>query len=117
MKILILGASSDIGLELLGLLDKKGIELGAHCFQNDRVFKKFQNSNFSKFKIFKKNLSSEIEAKRLFKSYINWSKEIEKGALNIGYMRTLANQFEICGNNPENYTHYSNNTNIFLSFP
>ena len=76
MKILVLGASSDIGLELLDLLNKKDVELGAHCFKNDSVLKKFQNSNFSKFKIFKKNLSSETEAKKLFKSYLNWSKEI-----------------------------------------
>lgn len=77
MKILVLGASSDIGLELLDLLNKKDVELGAHCFKNDGVFKKFQNSNFSKFKIFKRNLSSETEAKKLFKSYINWSKGID----------------------------------------
>ena len=43
MNVLILGASSDIGLEVTKIFLDKGFEVTAHCYKNKKIFKKFNN--------------------------------------------------------------------------
>ena len=76
-KILILGASSDIGLELLKLLNSDNYEIGAHCYRSQKTFKKISKKKFSKFRIFRKSLVSQKDAEDLVSSYIKWSKGID----------------------------------------
>jgi len=76
MNILILGASSDIGIKLLETLKDKDYKIGAHCYKNDIKLKKFKKK-FHSFKIFKQNLSSQKDSLKLFRSYMKWSKKID----------------------------------------
>ena len=57
INILILGASSDIGLNLLDLISKnKKYRIGAHCNTGFKRLKKYSTNNKKRFKIFSKNL-------------------------------------------------------------
>ena len=77
IKILILGASSDIGVELIKILDNPKIEIGAHCHSNKKILEKFKNSRLAKFKIFKKKLINQKQSHELVSSYIKWSGGID----------------------------------------
>ena len=76
-KILVLGASSDIGFRVLNLLNSKGYQIGAHCNTNDKILKKYQKNTKSKFKIFKKKLINQKDSVDLINSFLKWSGNID----------------------------------------
>ena len=57
-KILILGASSDIGLELTKYYINRNYQVIAHCNKNDKNLKKLSKKNLKIFKFDLKNISS-----------------------------------------------------------
>ena len=76
--ILILGASSDIGLSLLKKLIKdKNNKIGVHCNTGLKRLKYFEKNNRDTIKIFKQSLKRKIDCNNLFKKYISWSKNID----------------------------------------
>lgn len=76
-KILILGASSDIGLSLLNNLKYKNYKIGAHCNSSFKRLNNAVNSKFHNIKIFKKNLRTEKDCRNLVSDYLNWSKGVD----------------------------------------
>jgi len=73
MNVLILGASSDIGLEVTRIFLEKGLEVTAHYYKNKEIFKKFNNNK--KLKYINFNLTNS----KLFEIYLNKKKyEIKK---------------------------------------
>jgi len=78
-KILILGASSDIGFTLLKTLSNKDLLIGAHCYQNYEKLDKYikKNKLGKKIKIFKANLVSQNSCHDLVKKFLVWSKSID----------------------------------------
>ena len=60
-KILILGASSDIGLALLSRLDLTNFTVGAHCYKGKKRITNFinNNGNHANIKIIEKNLENQ----------------------------------------------------------
>jgi 3-oxoacyl-[acyl-carrier protein] reductase len=78
IKILILGASSDIGISLLKLLkERKDLKIGAHCFKGRGKLIQFSNKNNKNFKIFPKDLSNKKNCLSLVSKYLRWSKGID----------------------------------------
>ena len=76
--ILILGASSDIGLSLLKKLMKdENNKIGVHCNTGFKRLKQFEKNNKDTIKIFQQNLKRKIDCNSLFKKYIKWSKNID----------------------------------------
>ena len=65
MNVLILGASSDIGLEVTKIFLDKGFEVTAHCYKNKKIFKKF--NNYKKINYINFNLKNS----QLFEKYLN----------------------------------------------
>ena len=78
-KILILGASSDMGLALIERLNDSKYFIGAHCFKGKKRILKFLKNKkiISKIKIFTKDLSTQKNCWRLVDEYIKWSKGID----------------------------------------
>ena len=77
-KILILGASSDIGLALLDDLEIGNFTLGLHCNDGkERLINYLKKKEKVKFKIFKKSLNNQKSSKDLFNKFIKWSKGID----------------------------------------
>ena len=76
-KILILGASSDIGLSLLKELKDENYKIGAHCNTGFKRLNDIVNPKLKNIKIFKKDLQTEIDCKNLVNKYLNWSKGID----------------------------------------
>ena len=78
-KILILGASSDMGLALLERIKFSNSIVGAHCFRGSRRLEKWiQSNNINlEIKILKKNLSNQKNCHQLFAEFIKWSKDID----------------------------------------
>ena len=78
-KILILGASSDMGLALIEKLNNSNYFIGAHCFKGKKRILKFLKNKkiISKIKIFTKDLCTQKNCWRLVDEYIKWSKGID----------------------------------------
>ena len=78
-KILILGASSDIGLALLNRLDLSNHIIGAHCYKGKgRINNFIGNNNKNKnFKILQKNLDNKKACHLLVEKFIKWSGGID----------------------------------------
>ena len=76
--ILILGASSDIGLSLLSQLTiDKGYKIGVHCNSGSRRLQNYEKNFQGKVKIFSKNLKRKKDCENLVKNYLDWSKSID----------------------------------------
>jgi len=76
--ILILGASSDIGLSLLKNLTKDNInKIGVHCNTGCKRLAHFEKSNKERIKIFKQNLCRKKDCDSLLKKYFSWAKNID----------------------------------------
>ena len=76
--ILILGASSDIGLSLLSQLTiDKGYKIGVHCNSGSRRLQNYEKNFQGKVKIFSKNLKRKKNFENLVKNYLDWSKSID----------------------------------------
>ena len=78
-KMLILGASSDMGLALIEELNLKNYIIGAHCNKGKkRLTNFFKKKKASKdFKIIQKNLYNQKSCKDLVNQFIKWSKGID----------------------------------------
>ena len=78
-KILILGASSDIGLEFLNKLNLSDFIIGAHCFKGKKRLVNFTKNNNvnTNFKIIEKNLKDQKTSYSLFNEFIRWSGGID----------------------------------------
>lgn len=78
-KILITGASSDIGLELIKKLNDRNFIIGAHCFKGKKRLISVINNKFDKknIKIFSKNLNTKSQCKKLVKKFHKWSKGLD----------------------------------------
>ena len=78
-KILILGASSDIGLALLNRLDLSSYIIGAHCYKGKRRINNFigNNNKNKNFKILQKNLENKNACHLLVDKFIKWSGGID----------------------------------------
>tara|TARA_B100000029_G_scaffold515008_1_gene620035 strand:- start:1961 stop:2704 length:744 start_codon:yes stop_codon:yes gene_type:complete len=78
-KILILGASSDMGLALIKRLNNPNYFIGAHCFKGKKRILKFLKNNkiISKIKIFTKDLSRQENCWKLVDEYVKWSKGVD----------------------------------------
>ena len=78
-KILITGASSDIGLELINKLNNKNFIIGAHCFKGKKRLISLINNKFDKknIKIFSKNLNTRNQCIQLVKRFHKWSKGLD----------------------------------------
>lgn len=74
--ILITGASSDIGIELIKSLDKENYKLALHCYKNSKRLKKI-NLQSCESKIFQKKLNTEDDCKKLIKDTFVWLKKID----------------------------------------
>ncbi len=78
-KILITGASSDIGFSLLKSLSLQDYLIGAHCNKNckklSHFIKKFKLEK--KIKIFKSNLSHQKECHNLVSKFLSWTATID----------------------------------------
>lgn len=78
-RILVAGASSDIGLALLPKLIKRGAMIGAHCFEGgDRLaiaLDEMQVKN--QVKVFKHRLTTQDECHGLVDNYIAWAGGID----------------------------------------
>ena len=76
--ILILGASSDIGLSLLNVLkNNPNYKIGAHCNKGSQRLKNFTKKNLASIKIFSKDLKNKKNCEDLVNKYLNWSKSID----------------------------------------
>lgn len=80
-KIFILGASSDLGIDLLkSILKNKNCTIGLHCFSGklklETVLSKAENKN--KIKIFQSNLNSQKRCHTLVKNFLSWSGGVDK---------------------------------------
>lgn len=76
--VLILGASSDIGLNLLNqLMIDKRYKIGAHCNTGSQRLKIFEKKYPERIKIFSKNLKKKKDCENLVKKYIKWSKNVD----------------------------------------
>ncbi len=78
-KILLLGASSDMGLALLDRLNISNFTLGAHCYKGKkRIINwiKLKDKKI-KFKIMKKNLKDQKSCYALVDEFIKWSGGID----------------------------------------
>ncbi len=79
-KILILGASSDMGLALLNRLDLSNFIVGAHCYKGKKRildFIKKYNNNDTNFKIIQKNLENQKASHSLVNEFVKWSGGID----------------------------------------
>jgi len=78
-KILILGASSDMGLALLNRLDLSSFIVGAHCYKGKKRIVNFikNKNNNTNFKIIEKNLENKKAAHFLVDEFIKWSGGID----------------------------------------
>ena len=78
-KILILGASSDMGLALLDRLDLSSFTIGAHCYKGKKRIVNFikNKNNNTNFKIMEKNLESQKASHFLVDEFIRWSGGID----------------------------------------
>ena len=78
-KILLLGASSDMGLALLDRLDLTHFTLGAHCYKGEkRIINWIKPKDKKiKFKIMKKNLKDQKNCYALVDEFIKWSGGID----------------------------------------
>ena len=78
-KILILGASSDMGLALLNRLDLSNFTIGAHCYKGKKRIVNFikNKNNNTNFKIMKKNLENQKASHFLVDEFIRWSGGID----------------------------------------
>ena len=78
-KILIVGASSDMGLALLSHMDLSNFIVGAHCYKGRRRLDNFikSNSNTENFKIIEKNLENQKNSHSLVKEFVKWSGGID----------------------------------------
>ena len=78
-KILILGASSDMGLVLLDNLDLDNFIIGAHCYMGKKRLNNFfsKKGNKRDLKILEKNLSNQKSCKDLVNKFVKWSKGID----------------------------------------
>ena len=78
-KILILGASSDMGLALLDRLDLSSFTVGAHCYKGKKRIVNFikNKNNNTHFKIIEKNLENKKAAHFLVDEFIKWSGGID----------------------------------------
>lgn len=79
--ILILGASSDIGLKLLEKINFKKYNIGAHCNKNFKSLIEFKKKNIylnkDNFQIIKKNLSNQKNCHDLVRKFIKIFKKID----------------------------------------
>lgn len=76
--ILILGASSDIGLSLLNVFkNNPNYKIGAHCNKGSQRLKNFTKKNLASIKIFSKDLKNRKNCEDLVNKYLNWSKSID----------------------------------------
>jgi len=78
-KILILGASSDMGLAFLDNLDLDNFIIGAHCYMGKKRLTNFfsKKNNKINLKILEKNLSNQKSCKDLVSKFTKWSKGID----------------------------------------
>ena len=76
-KILIIGASSDIGISLIKKLPPQHYQIGAHCFKGKKSLEKVLKKSSNRYKIFVKNLSSQASCNKLVQEYIKWSKGVD----------------------------------------
>ncbi len=76
-KILIIGASSDIGISLIKKLSPQNYQIGAHCFKGKKILEKVLKKSSNRYKIFVKNLSSQASCNKLVQEYIKWSKGVD----------------------------------------
>jgi 3-oxoacyl-[acyl-carrier protein] reductase len=79
-RVLIAGASSDIGLALMHRLAKAGWHIGAHCHRGrDRIEKMVGELTVSdgNFRIFESDLSSRDECRRLVDDFATWAGGID----------------------------------------
>ncbi len=89
-RILVTGASGDIGMSLLKYLTHYELSLGMHCFSNERRLVNLINSNLfkdSKAKIFQADLSRAEECTALVDSFISWAGGIDGLVLLTGGIR------------------------------
>ena len=78
-KILLLGASSDMGLALLDRMNLSKFTLGAHCYKGEKRIINWIKLNGKKanIKIMKKNLKDQKSCYALVEEYIKWSGGID----------------------------------------
>lgn len=74
-RILIVGASGDIGVTLLNMLIDQNAILGAHYYKNKKALLRY--SKTKNFKIFQKNLSSEKSCFDLIEDFVSWAGGID----------------------------------------
>ena len=73
--ILITGASSDIGIELVKNLKLGNYKLGLHYNSKGEILKKITKHQ-NNIKLFKKNLVNENHCISLVNEYIGWAKKL-----------------------------------------
>lgn len=86
-RILITGASGDIGISLLRLLANYGVTIGMHCYSNqERLNNPIKSGLFknSKTKVFQADLSNSEECTSLVDSFIAWAGGIDSLVLLSG---------------------------------
>ena len=77
-RILIIGASGDLGFAVLRMLAGYQVLIGAHYNRNKARIEKFSKNNHrAKIKTFKGDLSSQTESRKLVKSFIQWAGGID----------------------------------------
>lgn len=80
MRILIAGASSDIGLALIGILGATKATVGAHYFRNKSALKDIAaDGRFgaATFRLFPGSLCAQADCHRLVDDFVNWAGGID----------------------------------------
>ncbi|MBF0546911.1 MAG: SDR family oxidoreductase [Candidatus Riflebacteria bacterium] len=77
-RVLLVGASSDIGLGLIPRLASAPISLGLHFFSSENLFPSYQEEHFpSKIQLFQKNLDSAEASIQLVEEFCQWAGGID----------------------------------------
>ena len=87
-RILVVGASGDLGIKLIDMLAGYDLTIGAHCFKNKTRLKKFADQHpGAKMKIFSSDTSQKANCTKLIKEFVQWAGGIDylvqlSGAIN-----------------------------------
>lgn len=77
-KILLIGASGDLGFSVLKMLSGYDILIGAHyCHNNDRLNRFLKGKFKAKIKIFQGDLVSQANCQQIVRSFKKWAKGID----------------------------------------
>ena len=77
-KILIIGASGDLGFDLLKGLSDSAVTIGVHCFHNKSRLEKFiEKPHAAKIKIFSGDVSSQGSSQKIIDAFVKWAGGID----------------------------------------